>query len=232
MLLIKNFCISGPDDDGDMRAEGTFEYANNSHELQELIISNSHVLTDNGLLVSSTVDEHEELVDVGENVELNVNSGYFKNVATSKSLHLLLNTVGCCCIYKEIGEFEILQGCISGDSDPLDLGQGFWVHGISVDLGEPDTDNESMLEIKVLIRNTSRFYTPKIKIEGSVIGQNGRELDECSIYGECMMPGENRLLTASTYYRTSRLRGSKVSVRICLFVPSNVDQAKACSTIN
>ena len=41
-------------------------------------------------------------MDIEENVELNVNGGYFKNVATGKSLHLLLNAVGCCCIYKEI----------------------------------------------------------------------------------------------------------------------------------
>ena len=232
MLSIKNFCISGPDDDGDMRAEGSYDYTNNSHELHELIISNSHVLTENGLLVSSSADEHEEHVDVGENIELNVNSGYFKNITTSNSLQLLLNTVGCRCIYKDIGQFEILQGCISGDADPFDLGQGYWVQGISVNLGEPDTDNESMLEIKVLIRNTSSFYTPKIKIEGSVIGQNGRELDECSTYGESMMPGENRLLIASAYYKTSRLRNSKVSVRICLFVPSNVEQAKASIAIN
>ena len=105
------------------------------------------------------------------------------------------------------------------------------MQGILV-MGEPDAENESLLEIKVLIRNTSSFYTPKIKIEGSVIGQNGRELDECSTYGESMMPGENRLLIASAYYKTSRLRNSKVSVRICLFVPTSIEQAEACSTIN
>ena len=80
MLSFKNFCISGPDDDGDMSAEGSYDYTNNSHELHELIISNSHVLTENGLLVSSSADEHEEHVEVGENIELNVNSGYFKNI--------------------------------------------------------------------------------------------------------------------------------------------------------
>ena len=195
-----------------------------------MIISNSHVLTENGLLVSSSADEHEEHVEVGENIELNVNSGYFKNITTSNSLQLLLNTVGCRCIYKDIGQFEILQGCISGDADPFDLGQGYWVQGISVNLGEPDTDNESMLEIKVLIRNMSSFYTPKIKIEGSVIGQNGRELDECS-HGESMMPGENRLLIAIIIAKQADFATPR-SVRICLFLPSNVEQAKACSVIN
>lgn len=232
MLSIKNFRVSGPDSDGDMRAEGTYEYINNSEEMHELLVSGMHVLTDNGLVVTSTNDEHEELVEAGQSVELDVNSSYFKSIAASHSLQLLLNAVGCRCIYKEIGEFEILQGGITGNAESIDLGDGFWVQGVSVSSSLPDNDNEITLEMKALIRNTSSSYTPKIKIEGSVKGQNGRELDECSTYGEIMMPSENRLLAASSYYKSSRIRGAKVAIRICLFIPFNVEQAMASCTKN
>lgn len=227
MLSIQDFNVSEPDSDGDMRAEASFTYKNESNEAQELILSGFHVLTSNGLVITSSTDEHEDLVESASAVELNASSSYFKDVAADQSLRLLLNTVGCRCVYKDIGEFDILHGCVTGTADSLVLDEGFVVHGISVSAGLPDDDGDIMVEIKALVRNTTSLHTPRIKIEGSVKGQNGRVLDECSTYGESMMPSETRLLEASSYFKKSRLTGARVSIRICLFIPSSCDQAIA-----
>ena len=91
----------------------------------------------------------------------------------------------------------------------------------------PQLPPDVLVEIKALVRNTTSLHTPRIKIEGSVKGQNGRVLDECSTYGESMMPSEARLLGASSYFKKSRLSGARVSIRICLFTPSSFDQVMA-----
>ena len=227
MLSIQDFNVSEPDSDGDMRAEASFTYKNEFKEAQELILSGFHVLTSNGLVITSSTDEHEDLVESAGTVVLNASSSYFKDVAAGQSLRLLLNTVGCRCVYKDIGEFDILHGCVTGTADSLVLDEGFVVQGISVSAGLPDDDGDIMVEIKALVRNTTSLHTPRIKIEGSVKGQNGRVLDECSTYGESMMPSETRLLGASSYFKKSRLSGARVSIRMCLFIPSSCDQAMA-----
>lgn len=224
MLSIQNFQISEPDSDGDMRAEASFAYKNESPHPQELIVSGLHVLTSNGLLVTSSMDEHEDSVEPDDAVGLDVSSSYFKDVFGGKSHKLLLNVVGCRCIYKDLGEFELLQNSVTGTPETLELGDGFQVQGLSVSAGLPDDDGDVMVEIKALIRNTSNFYTPRIKIEGHVKGQNGRQLDDCSTYGDTMMPLESRLLSASTYFKKNRLSGARVSVRICLFIAASRDQ--------
>ena len=126
--------------------------------------------------------------------------------------------VSCRCLYKELGSFEISLGSIGGSSDTVELGEGFLVQGVSISTGSPDDEGDVMLEIKALVRNTSDSYTPRIRLEGRVKGQNGRELEECSTYGDVMMPSETRLLNASTYVKKNRLNGSTVELRICLFV--------------
>jgi hypothetical protein len=217
MISIQDFNVSEPDGDGDVRAEASFTYLNVSQHEEDLVISGFHLLTGEGWLITSTSDEHEEPVAPEATIELHASSSYFKNVSTS-SCKLLLDVVSCRCLYKELGSFEILLGSIGGSSDTVELGEGFWVQGISISTGDPDDDGDVMLEIKALVRNTSDFYTPRIRLEGRVKGQNGRELEECSTYGDVMMPRETRLLNASTYVKKNRLNGSTVDLRICLFV--------------
>lgn len=217
MLSIQDFTVSEPDSDGDTRAEASFTYRNESQEEEELVISGFHLLTDEGLVITSSSDEHEEPVAIGATVELHASSSYFKNALTS-SHKLLLDVVSCRCIYKELGSFEISMDSMGGSGDTVELGEGFLVQGVSISTGSPDDDDDVMLEIKALVRNTSNSYTPKIRLEGRVKGQNGRELEECSTYGDAMMPGETSLLNASTYMKKNRLSGSTVDLRICLFI--------------
>ena len=217
MLSIQDFTVSEPDSDGDMRAEASFAYRNESQDEEELVISGFHLLTGEGLLITSSSDEHEEAVAPGATVELHASSSYFKKVLTG-SHKLLLDVVSCRCLYKELGSFEISLGSIGGSSDTVELGEGFLVQGVSISTGSPDDEGDVMLEIKALVRNTSDSYTPRIRLEGRVKGQNGRELEECSTYGDVMMPSETRLLNASTYVKKNRLNGSTIDLRICLFV--------------
>ena len=227
MLSIKSFNVSEPDSDGDMKAEASFTYWNESPRVQELIVSELHVLTSNGLVVTSSTDEHEDHVESNDSVELHASSSYFKDVSAGQSNKLLMNMIGCSCLYKDLGEFAIALDSLAGTAECFDLGEGFLVQGLSVSAGLPDDDGDVGVEIKALIRNTSSFYTPRIKIEGSVIGQNGRQLDECSTYGVPMMPKESLLLSASTYFKKNRLSGARVSVRICLYIASSREQVIA-----
>ena len=226
MLSIQNFSVSEPDSDGDMRAEAAFAYKNDTQEEQELIVSGLQVLGD-GLVIASSTDEHEEQVDPGASVDLEVSSSYFKDVDSVSSHKLLLSVAGCRCVYKDLGEVEILQNAITGTAESFELGEGFLVQGLSVFAGLPDDDGDVTVEIKALVRNTSKLYSPKIRIEGSVKGQNGRQLDDCSTYGDTMMPNEARLLSASSYFKKSRLSGARVSVRICLFIGTSSERASA-----
>ncbi len=221
MLSIQSFTVSEPDSDGDMRAEASFTYRNEFSQAQELIVSGLHVLASNGLVVTSSTDEHEDHVEPGDSVELHASSSYFKDVAAGQPHKLLMNVVGCSCVYNDLGEFQIVLDSMAGTAECFDLGKGFLVQGLSVCAGLPDDDGDVMVEIRALIRNTSSFHAPRIKIEGSVTAQNGRPLDDCSTYGDSMMPKESRLLSASTYFKKNRLSGARVSVRIYLFIASS-----------
>lgn len=220
MLSIKEFTVSEPDSDGDMRAEASFAYRNESSEEEELVISGLHLLTEQGLVVTSSTDEHEEPVTPGSTIELHASSNYFKKTSSVQSHKLLLDIVSCRCFYKDLGTFDVPTNSITGSVNIVELGEGFLLQGLSISTGSPDDDGDVTLEIKALIRNTSNSYTPKIRLEGRVKGQNGRELEECSTYGEVMMPNETRVLSASTYLKKNRINGAQVDLRLCLFVAS------------
>lgn len=226
MLSIQEFTVSEPDSDGDMRAEATFAYRNDSQSEEELIISGFHLLNDQELVITSSTDEHEDPVAAGATVELHACSSYFKG-ASSSSYKLLIDVVGCQCFYEELGSFEIAMNALAGSGDTIDLGEGFLVHGLSISTGDPDDDGDVMLEIKALIRNTSNSYAPRVRLEGRVKGSTGRELEQCSSYGDAIMPNETRLLNASSYIRENRLKGSTIDLRICLFVAASSVHASA-----
>jgi hypothetical protein len=220
MLSINEFAVSEPDSDGDMRAEASFTYRNESTAEEDLVISGFHLLTDQGLVITSSTDEHEDPVAPGATVELQASSNYFKKISSTQSHKLLLNIVSCRCFYKNLGAFDVPMNSLSGSANAVELGEGFLLQGLSISTGSPDDDGDVMLEIKALIRNTSNSYTPKIRLEGRVKGPNGRELEECSTYGEAMMPNETHILNASTYLKKNRINGAQVDLRLCLFVAS------------
>ena len=225
MLQILNHTVSEPDSDNDSRVEGTIRFQNNSDNEQELITVSLRVLNQKGFLLSSSFEEYDEHIGPGEEWETEFSSSYFKNYTIESGATLQADAVGSSCTYKDLGCHPIPSNGIAGHGGVIDLGGGFFLQGLAIIAGEPDDDGEINVEIKALLRNTSASYSPRVKIEARVLGSSGREVEDCSNYGDTILPYENKMISASACSKKSRLNGASMEAKISLFVVSQRSQS-------
>ena len=218
MITITHGNITAPDSYGDSSAEVSFSYSNEGSDTQERLITLLTLFNRDGLILRSSRDEHEEHLETGETWESELGSGYLPTSLLSiRDNRVALEVQGCTCSYRNLGSFDVAAAAISGSGQPVDLGGGLVVQGLSIRAGKPDDDGDVSVELNVLVRNGSATYIPRASLQARLLGANGRELEDCSSYGDALLTGEMKMLSGSCYLKKNRLNGAQMEVSLSIF---------------
>ena len=218
-LTAKETTIDGPDDDGDLNVEVNARLSNQGSKEIELVLSKLYVFNGEGLPVSESEDESEDLIGPGESMELRIRSGYFKSTALSdmgkKKIQLLLHLTPCGCLFSELPEIMVPDGGnIDGPPNLITIADGITVQGLSLMTCPPDDDGETTLYLKAILANESNRSLVRAELVSKVIDASGREID--SSRWQEPVPAGSSISVEDSYWgiKASKLAGARLVVNL------------------
>lgn len=218
---IRSVTLRVPDSDGDTRLEGSLVLRSTSDQCLELFITKQLLRGADGAVLSTSTDEREDALDSGDELQLDLDSGYLK----ASLLHgtdtplLQVEVLGCTSNYIQLKPVQLGDGTpgLYGWHQPTEIGSCVIIESLAVGVGPVDDDGDARIDIRALLHNQSDQYVPRLAIKARAIAPGGREIDDSSTE-EKLRPWETKAVELSFYsLKQNRLRGLSISSEITVY---------------
>lgn len=208
--------LQEPDSDGDTRLEGNIVVKTNNDQTLELFITQQVLRGNDGSILSSSRNEREESLSAGEDLSIDLDSGYFKasSFGDSSKANIYLEVLGCKADYALLPIVQLGDGDpgLYGWNDAIHLGSNVIIESLSAGVKPKDDDGDVCVELRALVYNTSTRQVPRFTLKARAIAANGREIDDQST-DEVIAPGERKLIEISFYsIKANRMKGLSISI--------------------
>lgn len=222
---IRSASLREPDSDGDTRLEGSLVLNSASDQFLELFITKQILRGADGAVLSASTDEREDALDSGDELQLDLDSGYFKASLMNGTTNPLLQVevLGCTSNYIQLKSVQLGDGSpgLYGWHQPTQIGPSVCIESLAVGIGAVDDDGDVRIEIRALVHNLSDQYVPRIAVKARAMANGGREIDDSSTE-EKLRPWETKSVELSFYsIKQNRLRGLSISADATVFTSSS-----------
>jgi len=217
MLKILSSTISEPDEDGDSKPYVALEFHNESNRVLELLLCKTLIFTGDGLLALSDSDDNEDFIEPGESWKNNLHVRYIKaSKIGGKSPKIIVELLGCSCIFHELGSFELSSNELVGIGKRVELGDGISIASLAVSVSKPDDNDDVTVEVQALIDNENSSHFPKAILSAKLM-RSGREIEEITNYSDSIPPCQYTVLESSCNLKKRQLSGTTIDIRLSLF---------------
>ena len=222
---IRSASLREPDSDGDTRLEGSLVLSSASDECLELFITKQLLRGADGAVLSASTDEREDALDSGDELQLDLDSGYLKASLLNGTPNPLLQVqvLGCTSNYIQLKPVQLGDGTpgLYGWHQPTQTGSSVIIESLAVSVGTVDDDGDVRFEIRALVHNQSDQYVPRIAVKARAMATGGREIDSSSTE-EKLRPSETKVIELCFYsIKQNRLRGLAISTEATVFASSS-----------
>lgn len=222
---IRSASLSEPDSDGDTRLEGSLVLSSTSDQCLELFITKQLLRGADGALLSASTDEREDVLDSGDELQLDLDSGYVKASLLNGTTNPLLQVevLGCTSNFIQLKPVQLGDGIpgLYGWHKPTQIGSSVIIESLAVGIGAVDDDGDVRIEIRALVHNQSDQYVPRIAVKARAMATGGREIDDSSTE-ERLRPWETKAIELTFYsIKQNRLRGLSISPEATVFTSSS-----------
>lgn len=234
---IENASLREPDSDGDTRLDGTLMLKSECEQCLELFMTKQVLLGHDGAVLAASKDEREDSLSAGDELNLDLDSGYFKASVLngSSSARIQVEISGCSADYAKLKVVQLGDGDpgLYGWYEPVDLGSSVIIESLAVSIGVVDDDGDVRIELRALVHNRSDEYVPRLSIKACAMAAGGREIDDSSTE-EMLRPWETKSVELSFYsIKQNRLRGLSIATEATVFstlcranIESNIDTSR------
>jgi len=231
---VERSSLREPDSDGDTRLEGHIIVKTNKDQVLELFITQQVLRGSDGAVVSSSKDEREDSLEPGEELRIDLDSGYFKATAFSDSskANIDIEILGCKADFAQLPTVGLGDGLpgLYGWNHAIRLGSDVIVESLAVGVKPADDDGDVRVELRALVYNSSMHQVPRFTFKARAIAAGGREIDDQSTY-EVIAPGERKVVEVSFYsIKANRMRGLSIATDATAF--SIQGKANSCCAID
>jgi len=213
---VERCSLREPDSDGDTRLEGNLVVKTNNDQVLEFFITQQVLRGSDGAILSSSRDEIEDSLEAGEELSIDLDSGYFKASAfgDSSKANIYIEVLGCKADYAQLPSVNL------GDGDPglygwnhaIHLGSDVIIESLSAGVKPIDDDGEVCVELRALVYNSSKRQVPRFVLKARAIAEGGREIDDQST-DEAIAPGERKLVEFSfCSIKANRMKGLSIAI--------------------
>ena len=187
----------------------------------DFFVSQYIIRNSDGGIVFSTRDEREDCLSDGEELSIDLNSGYFKayTLGSSSEVSIDIDLLGCKADYAQLPSIQLGDGSpgLYGLNQEVSLGANVFLESLAVAVKAPDEDGDVRIELRALVYNASSSQVPKFELKVKAIASGGREIDDTYTY-ETIAPGERKALELSFYsIKANRTKGLSISADATAF---------------
>ena len=210
-----------PDGDGDTRLEGSLLIKSTSDQVLELFITQQVVVGSAGTVLSSSKDEREDSLVAGDELSIDLDSGYLKasSLEGSSKANIEIEILGCTANYAQLPQVLLGDGLpgLYGWNQAVQLGPDLIIETFSVAVKPTDDDGDIRVELRALVRNISDQRIPRFSFKARAVAAGGREIDDSST-DEPLAPGEVKAIEASFYsLKENRMKGLSIATEATAF---------------
>lgn len=228
---IRSASLREPDSDGDTRLEGSLVLSSASNECLELFITKQLLRGADGAVLSASTDEREDALDSGDELQLDLDSGYLKASLLNGTPNPLLQVevLGCTSNYIQLKPVQLGDGSpgLYGWHQPTQAGPSVIIESLAVGIGAVDDDGDVRIEVRALVQNNSDQYVPRIAVKVRAMAPGGREIDNSSTE-EKLRPWETKAIDLSFYsFKQNRLRSLSISTEATVFTSSSLARCES-----
>lgn len=212
---LKNPILREPDSDGDTCLEGSLIIKTLDDQTLDFFVTQYVLRNSDGGIVSSSKDEREDSLAGGEELSIDLNSGYFKanTLGNSSAGSIDIELIGCKADYAQLPSIHLGDGApgLYGWNQEVGLGANVIIESLAVGVKKPDEDGDVRIELRALVCNTSALQVPKFELKAKAIASGGREIDDTYTY-EAIAPGERRVIELSfSSMKANRMKGLSIA---------------------
>lgn len=223
-ISIQEVTAEGPDEDGDICVTVKYTVTNNESKDWDYISTRAQLLSADGQIIEESSDVREETVCAGDNLEQELK--FWRVKASTLGLnpekaHVLLSFTGSTCHQKRIGKITLPETSLTPIAIPSCEIDGLvkLVSGSALK-HEPDSDDDSSIEIKSLIQNLTSQQLSEARVVAKVTDKQGREIFEADGYDE-LRPGSIAVVSGGGYEKVKKLVGASVDLSLRAYLPSS-----------
>jgi len=199
---VESTSLREPDGDGDTRLEGNLVITTTSDQVLELFITHQVLLGSDGTVLSSSKDEREDSLEAGDELTLDLDSGYLKASALGDSsrAEVQVEILGCKADYIQLPSVQLGDGVpgLYGWNHAIRLGTDVIIESLSIGVKPTDDDGDVRIELRLLVCNLSDQRIPRFAFKARAVAAGGREIDDRST-DEVIAPGETKSVELSFY---------------------------------
>lgn len=223
-MEITNFTYSGPDSDGDISWDLNATIKNDTEHVVELIKTSSLVLNADNICVGGSYDdEHDEFIDPGDSVSMNLNPGYIKEPVFGGQLDknkMIVNAALFRREFNKLGEMKVPEDytdCTFFETH-TNVGGIVDIMGATCKRQEPDDDGDVSVGVEVGVRNVTDSYIEKVSLKMVVRDEEDSNIEESEDYYH-LAPHAARVFSMSMYAKPGKLRNSTIRLSAAVFFP-------------
>jgi hypothetical protein len=218
---IESASLREPDSDGDTRLDGTLVLKSACEQCLELFMTKQVLLGHDGTVLATSKDEREDSLDVGDELKLDLDSGYLKASVfkDASSACIQVEVSGCSADYVQLKTVQLGDGepGLYGWHQPINIGSDVVIESLAVSIGLVDDDGDVRIELRALVHNKSDQYVPRLSFKARAMAAGNREIDVSSTE-EILRPEETKAVELSFYsIKQNRLRGLSISAEATVF---------------
>ncbi len=210
-----------PDDDGDIRLEGNLVIKTTGDQALELFVIQQVLIGGDGTVLSSSKDERDDSLEAGDELTLDLDSGYLKASALgdSSKANIQVEILGCKADYAQLPSVQLGNGVpgLYGWNHAIQLGSDMIIESLSIGIKPTDEDGDVRIELRLLVRNLSDQRIPRFAFKARAVAAGGREIDDRST-DEMIAPKETKAVEVSFYaIKENRMKGLSISADATVF---------------
>ena len=225
-MKINSFAMTKPDSDNEMCSEIECELTNEGQEDIRLVKMDTILTNADGVGVAVSIDDEEEIrIRPGDTETFSPASSWVKTeIAGTDDPSAIKAEVYASFFRREfiqLGEMD----CPADHQTPVTMTADAPIGGVNQSLvvmasrTEPVEDDESSVEIRCMIRNTTDMHLEKVSLKAELVDDEGADIDECESAQQVRIGGINCLDPSIWHQSTSALKNAKIKLSLAVFTP-------------
>mgnify|MGYP001349095029 CR=1 FL=1 len=234
-MKINSFALTKPDSDNEMCSEMESELTNEGQEDIRLIKMDTILTNADGVGVAVSIDDEEEIrIRPGDTEIFSPGLPWVKTEIAGTDDPAAIKAEVYASFYRrefiKLGEMD----CPADHETPVMMKADATIGGVSQSLvvmasrTEPDEDDESTVEVRCIIRNTTDMPLEKVSLKAELVDDEGAEIDECESAQEIRGGGISCLDPGFWNQSVSELKNARIKLSLAVFTP--VDRVMATAT--
>ena len=223
---VSKFTYSRPDEDDETSISVKLEITNTATRDIEFLQSTTILFDGNQNPISVSSEENDVFIAAGDTEKVELYGGYINVSLAGGQPDLITAQIhlnGCSSDSADLGTFAISDEpfLVSGEQVSQAIGESATVQRVCAwsTRPDPDNDDDNSVEVQVhlLVENVSGDYIFKVQVDGQLLDNNGREIEEMENYEELRAGGTCVLESSFWGVNPKRLNGASIKVSASAF---------------